>query len=229
MLYIKRTIIFLFWLLVFAFLHYTLPQRDVVRIVETEVRRVDFGENSIFWAGADSGQDASGVNRDVRFVNTVRRTTYLLGLIQTGRERPMVYRNEDTGWGWPPYFKLDSSNLQTELADNTSSKDDPQWVILTHYGWRNEFLSIFPNAVGVRATDTPDKLLIPWFNILLLAIIGGLMLGTYRLMQWFRREKIDPIVEGAQDTWDGVDAYADEKRAGFRGWLDSFKSNKKRY
>jgi len=60
-------------------------------------------------------------------------------------------------------------------------------------------------------------------------ILGGLMLGCYRLSQWFKREKIDPVIEGAQDTWDGVDAYADEKRAGVRGWLDSFKSNKKRY
>ena len=46
----------------------------------------------------------------------------------------MVYRNEDTGWGWPPYFKFDTKNLQTEAADLISSKEEPQWVILTHYG-----------------------------------------------------------------------------------------------
>lgn len=229
MLYIKRTFWTVFWILLIAFLHYTLPQRDIARIVETEVRRVDFGENSIFWAGADTGQDVTGVNRDVRFVNTVRKTTYLLGMIQTGRERPMVYRNEDTGWGWPPYFKLDSSNLQTEMADNKSTAAEPQWVVLTHYGWRNEFLSIFPNAVGVRPIDDPNIRLIPYFNILILIILAGLMLGFYRLTQWFRREKIDPLVDSASDTWDGVDAYADEKRAGLRGWLDSFKGKKKRY
>jgi len=111
--------------------------------VETEVRRVDFGENSIFWAGADTGQDASGVNRDVRFINTQKRDTYLLGLIQTENTRPMVYRNEDTGWGWPPYFKLDSSNLQTDVADLKSTSSEPQWAVLTHYGWRNELLSTF--------------------------------------------------------------------------------------
>ena len=217
--WIKYTIVLAIWVLVAAFLHYTLPQRDVVRIVETEVRRVDFGENSIFWASADSGQDTTGVNRDVRFINAV--------LYDSGRV--MVYRNEDTGWGWPPYFKLDSSNLQTEIADSKSTSDDPKWVVLTHYGWRNEFLSIFPNAVGVRPIDDPNKLLIPYFNILILIILAGVMLGCYRLSQWFRREKIDPIVDGASDAWDGVDAYADEKRAGLKGWMDSFKGKKKRY
>ena len=38
--------------LVAAFLHYTLPQTDIVRITDTYEKRVDFGENSLFWAGA---------------------------------------------------------------------------------------------------------------------------------------------------------------------------------
>lgn len=225
---VKRVFWTAFWVLLFAFVHYTLPQRDIVRIVETEVRRVDFGENSIFWAGADTGQDATGVNRDVRFINTQKRDTYLLGLIRSENTRPMVYRNEDTGWGWPPYFKLDSSNLQTDVADLKSTAAEPQWAVLTHYGWRNELMSIFPNAVGVRPIDNPDKILIPWFNTIILLILAGLMLGFYRMTQWFRREKIDPIVDSAQDTWEGVDAYADERRAGMRGWLDSWKSKPKR-
>ncbi|PTX54382.1 uncharacterized protein DUF1523 [Litoreibacter ponti] len=211
--WIKYTLVLTVVALVLAFLHYTLPQRDVVRIVETEVRRVDFGENSIFWAQADTGQDGTGSNRDVRFINAV--------LHDSGRV--MVYRNEDTGWGWPPYFKLDSSNLQTEAADLVSPKAEPQWVVLTHYGWRNEFLSIFPNAVGVRATDDPDARLIPWFNILILIIMAGLGLGLFRLSQWFKRSKIDPITESVGETWDAVDDYADEKRTGLRAWLDTWK------
>lgn len=211
--WVKYSVVVIFWLLVVAFLHYTLPQRDVVRIVETEVRRVDFGENSIFWASADSGQDTTGVNRDVRFINAV--------LYESGRV--MVYRNEDTGWGWPPYFKLDSSNLQTEAADLVSTKEAPKWVVLTHYGWRNEFLSIFPNAVGVRETTEPDARLIPYFNILILIILAGLGLGVFRLSQWFKRSKIDPITESVGETWGAVDDYADEKRTGFRAWLDSWK------
>ncbi len=210
--YMKYAFWTFFWVCVFAFLHYTLPQRDVARIVETEVRRVDFGENSWFWAGADSGQDNAGVNRDIRFINTV---------LYDGQV--MVYRNEDTGWGWPPYFKLDSSNLQTEAADLVSPKAEPQWVVLTHYGWRNEFMSIFPNAVGVKPIDDPDRLLIPYFNILILVILAGLTLGFYRLTQWFRRNTIDPIVDDMGETWDTTADYASERRRGFRAWLDTWK------
>ena len=227
--YIKAGFWIVFWILVVSFLHYTLPQRDIARIVETEVRRVDFGENSIFWAGPDSGQDGgTGVNRDIRFINAVRKPTYLFTFYRGSGEEVMVYRNEDTGWGWPPYFKLDSSNLQTEAADLASPSSDPKWVIITHYGWRNEVFSIFPNAVAVQAVDDPNVRLIPWLNIFILVILGGLALGFYRLTQWFWRDKIDPIVEGAGETWDNVDAYADERRRGFRAWLDTWRGKSRK-
>lgn len=130
-----------FWLtlvlVVFGFFHYTLPQHDIVRIADTYEKRIDFGANSIFWAAPDVGNATDGANRDVFFIQTIQPNG-----------KPMVYRNEDTGFGWPPYFKLDTSNLQTEATDLKSDKAAPQWVSITHYGWRNEFLSIYPNAVG---------------------------------------------------------------------------------
>jgi hypothetical protein len=222
MLYAKRAFWTSLWVLVFAFLHYTLPQQDIARVVGVENRRIDFGENSIFWAGADTGQDSTAANRDVRFINTVRKKTYLLGLIRGGDD-VMVYRNEDTGWGWPPYFKLDSSNLQTEAEDAKSSDAEPKWYVITHYGWRNEVFSIFPNAVGIRPIDNPDKRLIPWVNIFLLLVFAGLLLGLYRLTQWFKRRNIDPIIEDAGEAWNSVDGYADEKRKGVRAWLDTWR------
>ncbi|MDN5789088.1 DUF1523 family protein, partial [Pseudorhodobacter sp.] len=48
--YVKWTFITIFVVLIASFLHYTLPQHDIVRIVGTENRRIDFGENSFFWA-----------------------------------------------------------------------------------------------------------------------------------------------------------------------------------
>ena len=38
-----------------AFLHYTLPDRDVVYITNTSNRLMTFGANSIFWASRPSG------------------------------------------------------------------------------------------------------------------------------------------------------------------------------
>ncbi len=211
--WVKYAIVLIFWLLVLSVLHYTMPQRDVVRVVGTFEQRIDYGENSWFWASGDSGSDVTGTNRDVLFIQTIR---------QNGK--PMVYRNEDTGWGWPPYFKFDTKNLQTEAADLISTKAAPQWAVLTHYGWRNEFYSIFPNAVGIRPTDDPDATLIPWLNIIILVILAGICLGFFRMLQWFKRSKIDPITDSVGETWDAVDDYADERRTGFRAWLDSWKS-----
>lgn len=210
--WVKYAIVLVFWLLVIGVFHYTMPQRDIVRVVGTFEQRIDYGDNAWFWAAGDSGSDTSGTNRDVLFIQTIQENG-----------KPMVYRNEDTGWGWPPYFKFDTKNLQTEATDLESSKAEPQWVVLTHYGWRNEFYSIFPNAVGIRATDDPSATLIPWLNIIILVILAGLCLGLFRMSQWFKRSKIDPITESVSETWDAVDDYTDEQRSGFRAWLDSWK------
>ncbi|MCX8225695.1 MAG: DUF1523 family protein, partial [Sulfitobacter sp.] len=127
------------WTVIAAFFHYTLPQVDIVRITDTYEKRIDFGENSIFWSNADVGNNNTLGNRDVFFIQTRR-----------AKGDVMVYRNEDTGWGWPPYFKFDTTNLQAEASDLKSASGTPEFVALKHYGWRNEFLSIFPNAISVR-------------------------------------------------------------------------------
>ena len=48
MTYIKWFLIIAFWMFGAAFFHYTLPQKDIVRITDTYEKRIDFGENSIF-------------------------------------------------------------------------------------------------------------------------------------------------------------------------------------
>ena len=83
--YVKWTFWALIAALIFGFFHYTLPDRDVVRIVDTEIRRVDFGENSIFWASPDAGNGTVAGSRDIRFISAVA---------DNGNVR--VYRNEDT-------------------------------------------------------------------------------------------------------------------------------------
>ncbi len=197
--YIKWIFLLLVALLIFGFFHYTLPLRDIVRVTGTDIIRQDFsGWNRIFYAQADSG-NVEGVNRDLRLINT----TYPDGGI-------MVFRNEDTGFGWPWYFKLDSSNLQAEAAEKISTRDAPDWVAVTHYGWRNEFLSIYPNAVGVKAVSGPDVRLIPWVNIVIYTLLALLLLGFYRLVQRFKRRRIDPLVEKVEEKWDAVEAKASE-------------------
>ncbi len=210
-----------FWtvlaVLVFAFLHYTLPQHDIVRITGTYEKRVDFGANSIFWASPDTGNAAGTVNRDVFFIQTIRPNG-----------KPMVYRNEDTGWGWPPYFKLDTSNLQAEAADLISTKDDPKWVVITHYGWRNEFLSIYPNAVGIRPVDGPDVRIIPWVNIVILTLLALAIFMLRRMWLQFRERTIDPVLEDLDEAGDAARARAKGLWGRLAAWLVTWRGKPRR-
>ncbi len=190
MVYLKWVFRIVIWSLVIAFFHYTLPQHDIVRITDTYEKRIDFGENSIFWSHPDVGNATGAINRDVFFIQAVRTNG-----------RVMVYRNEDTGWGWPPYFKFDTSNLQAEAADLKSTADAPKWVELKHYGWRNEFLSIFANAVSVKPVSGPDVWIIPWFNIILLTVLFALFWAIRVRWIRFRKNRIDPTVDEWTDGW----------------------------
>ena len=190
MVYVKGLFWTIFWLMVACILHYTLPQHDIVRISDTYEKRVDFGENSIFWANQGTGEAEGTVNRDVFFIQSVQTNG-----------RVMVYRNEDTGWGWPPYFKFDTSNLQAEAADLKSTQSAPKWVAVKHYGWRNEFLSIYPNAISVRALAGPDVRIIPWFNIVFLTVAFAIFWAIRVRWIRFRDNRINPVVDEWTDGW----------------------------
>ncbi|WP_299926953.1 DUF1523 family protein [uncultured Pelagimonas sp.] len=191
MAYIKWAFIIVFWVFVAAFLHYTLPQHDIVRITDTYEKRVDPGENSLFWAQADVGSDGTLPTRDVFFIQTVDVDGDI-----------MVYRNEDTGWGWPPYFKFDTSNLYAEASDMKSTADAPRWVAVRHYGWRNEFISIFPNALSVLEVDSPDTQIIPWMNIAILVTLFALFWAVRVRWKRFQAKRIDPVVQSVEDKID---------------------------
>lgn len=212
MVYVKWGFWTLFWLFVAAFFHYTLPQHDVVRVTDTYEKRIDFGENSIFWAKSDAGNAETTVNRDVFFIET-----------KMPNDRVMVYRNEDTSAGWPPYFKFDTANLQAEAGDLKSSSDAPKWVAVKHYGWRNEFLSIYPNAVGVKPVDGPDVTFIPWLNILILAVFFAMVWAIYVRWRRFRQARIDPVLEDMGDSFEAAGDNLAEKQGRFRAWLDTWR------
>jgi hypothetical protein len=184
-----------------AVLHYTLPQRDVVRITGTEIIRQDFsGFNRIFYAQGDSG-NAQTESRDLRLINAVHASGSV-----------MVYRNEDTGFGWPPYFKLNSADLHAEAANLTSTAAAPQWVAITHYGWRSRLLTTYPNAIGIRPVDGPDVTFVPWLSIVILLalVIVGFM--AWRIWERFEDRVIDPLRDRLAVQW----AKLKDKTAGRR-------------
>jgi len=142
-----------------AFLHYNLPRTDVVQITGTDVKRIDRG-----------GKDSGTQTRDVRYLNAVTRS-----------EKVRVFRNEDTGWGWPPYFKFHSADL-TAKAQTIMQDSDKPWVRVRYYGWRITILSLFPNAVSIKVVDK-DYNHIPAFNIIFLT---SLAIAIFFLVRFVR-------------------------------------------
>jgi hypothetical protein len=213
MAYVKWAFIIIIWGSVAVILQYALPQHDVVRIVNTYEERQDLNDwTRIFWSVPDD-QAASLSNRDVQFIQAVR-----------ANGKPIVYRNEDTSWGWPPYFKFDTANLYTEANDAKSTKENPEWVAVTHYGWRNEFMSIFPNAISIKHVGGPDVRIIPWFNIIFLTVFFALLWALWVRWRRFRQRRIDPMLENVEDSLYAAGDAIDERRNGLRRWLDSWKS-----
>lgn len=212
--YIGWTLLISFWVILGAFLHYTLPQKDIVRLVNTYEERQELNDwTRIFWSRPDEQSDAQ-ITRDVQFLQGVR-----------ANGSPIVYRNEDTGWSWPPYFKFDTANLYTEANDAISTKDQPEWYLVTHYGWRNEFWTAFPNAISLRPVDGPDASKgIPWINIIVLTLLAVFFAAIWVRWRRFRRARIDPALEEIQDNWEAAGDAVGKRRGRFRKWLNSWRS-----
>jgi len=198
-----------FWVLIAGFFHYTLPQRDLVRIVNTYEERQDLDDwTRIFWSDPDD-QSVSLANRDVQFIQAVEPDGDVI-----------VYRNEDTGWGWPPYFKLDTANLYTEANDAVSTKAAPEWYEIKHYGWRNVYWSIFPNAISIKQVDGPDASKgLPILNIVILTLFFALVYAIWVRWRRFRMARIDPTLEAIEDDFA-------EKSGRFSRWMGTWRKKR---
>ncbi|MQQ10387.1 DUF1523 family protein [Epibacterium sp. SM1979] len=206
--YVRWGLTLVFWGLIAAFLHYTLPQNDIVRIVNTYEERQELNDwTRLFWSRPDA-QTQNLTNRDVQFIQAVRPNGDAI-----------VYRNEDTGWSWPPYFKFDTANLYTEANDAISTKDTPEWVAVRHYGWRNQFLSIFPNAVSLKPVAGPDVKVTNWHSIIILIVLAALFWAIYVRWRRFKARRVDPLVEDVEDNLFAVGDAVSERKASLMRWF----------
>ena len=191
-----------------AFLHYELPQHDIVRVTNTFNRLTTVGtENAWAYASPDTGTAESATTRDIRFIETV-----------TADGSVIVYRNEDTGWVWPPYFKYDSSNLQAEAGNLKSTAEAPKWVSVTHYGWRFPFLSIYPNAVSVGEVAGPDVRIIPYASIIILIVLAFLLFMARRMWLQFVERMVDPALAEVEEAGDRAKGFFGRIAAWFATW-----------
>lgn len=155
-------------------LHYVLPHHAVVYLTGTEVKRMD--HNGIVTAN----NPADGPTRDVYFINAETPQTH----------EPRVFRNDDTRFGFPWYFKFDAADLQAQAQG--LARNEKQLVLVTYYGWRLRMFSAFPNAVSVSATDSAEPPF-PWFNtVLLLLVLGVAVYLTLLVRRWKRYRRGKP-------------------------------------
>ena len=206
---LKWGLIVAFWLVVGAVLHYALPQRDIVYIQGTEIIRQDFSRwNRIFYARADSGNDTMRTDRDLRLINATRANGDVI-----------VYRNEDTGFGWPFYFKVNSANLQAEAQGAISTRANPEWYLMRHYGWRNELLSIYPNAVSLRPIAGPEAgKPIPWLTYIILLVLAAIWYALWVRWRRFRQARLDPVVADWRDSVEAAGDDLNRRRGRLQRW-----------
>jgi len=170
------------------FLFHNLPRTAVVQISGTDVKWVDRESGKVVNKNSlDDEQKQKLRTYDVRYINSVARNG-----------KTMVFRNEDTGWGWPPYFKFSSADLTAKAQSYASGSEKP-WVLVKYYGWRLRMFSVFPNAVSLRTVDQ-DYSHFPLFNIVLVGLLAVTVFIVWR--------KVRSLLAGRR----GPDQSEDEKK-----------------
>lgn len=156
-----------------ATLHFFLPKHEVVVINGVEVKRMDAD-------GVINSQNmADGPTKDIYFINTGEP------------DNPIdvsVFRNVDTAFGFPWYFKFDSADVQAKAQQ--LSREENQLALIQYYGWRIRLISTFPNIISVEATNTLEEPF-PVFNViflLFLLILAGL--AYWKINTWKHRRAI---------------------------------------
>lgn len=159
-----------------GFLAYVLPQHEVVHINGHEVKRVDKEGNEV-----DALNPAPGLTRDVFFIDAS----------DVKNKDVWVFRNEDTGFGFPWYLKFDSAEVQAR--SQLLAREGDQLALVTYYGWRIPMFSMFPNAVDIEAWESTEEPF-PVFNtgfFVMLGLVVGLVWWKVRGMKqkWVEKKK----------------------------------------
>jgi hypothetical protein len=141
-----------------AFIDYFLPHRAIVRVVGAETRR-PLGNNK-----SDKTQ------HDVFYISAE----------DVDSQKPRVFRNEDTGWGFPFYFKFNSADLEA-IAQSIAGERGT--ALFTYYGWRIQIFSVVPNVTSIKRVAADAEMPLPWFNLIFATVAIGL---TAWLALWIR-------------------------------------------
>ncbi|HUI21912.1 MAG TPA: DUF1523 family protein [Methylocella sp.] len=147
-----------------AFLDYFLPHHAILRIVGAETRRP---------VGSSKSNPAT---HDVFYIFAEELNT----------QKPRVFQNEDTGWGFPWYFKFNSADLQAVAQSIAGERGT---ALFTYYGWRIRLFSVVPNVTNIKRAGPDDALPFPWFNFAFTAAILGVIAWVAIWFRGFRHRR----------------------------------------
>lgn len=167
--YFLFLVVFAFHGLMFSVVNYVTPSYNVTRVTGVEVKRVDKD------GPITKSNPADGPTRDVYYINT-----------QNDDGKVMVYRNEDTRWSFPFYFKFGSANLQAQAQ---ALGNENKLVQVKYYGWRLTMFDEFQNALSVKeisADASPSNPILAW--VLYAFLLVTLFLSIQFVRGWFDSE-----------------------------------------
>lgn len=136
------------------FIDFNFPSYQQTVITGMEVKRMDKD-------GVITKQNpADGPVRDVYFLFTKD--------INNGKIK--VYRNEDTRFDFPWYFKFDSANQQGVAQQYINSAEPAE---IKYYGWRLTYFEEYPNILSINPVNGKS---LPIFSYFLYSILFVLWL-----------------------------------------------------
>ena len=150
-------------------LDFYLPEKSITTITGVEVKRVD--------KDGPIGKEnpADGPTMDVYYIYT-----------SLPNDQVRVFRNEDTRWSWPFYFKFDAADVQAKAKTLEYEKKTAR---LTSYGWRINMLSWFPNVTKIDVVE-PDASTCSVFRWLWFALwAAGFGYLGWRLRHYFAKQE----------------------------------------
>lgn len=151
--------------------NYAFPSYEQTMVTGMEVRRMD--KDGVI----SKSNPADGEVRDVYFLFTEHPDTKAI----------MVYRNEDTGWGLPLYFKFGSADIQAKAQAYANEK---RMVQIKYYGWRINWLNEFRNIVSITPLAEGESVSKPWISYILYAFFAlTFFLSVQFIRGWFDSEK----------------------------------------
>lgn len=141
------TAIFLMLMLLVSYL----PHYSAAVISGVEVKRMNENENT------PNNKEVKTLARDVYFVQTYD---------PKDQKSVTVYRNEDTRFGFPFYFKFNSADISA-LAQSLVN----QQVEVQYYGWRINLFNMFPNVIFLKPLKESTDISKPIFSWILYALL----------------------------------------------------------